>query len=389
MEDFTAGHGRARRGARRSLSCAALLAVCLVACSSTDPARKPAELETINASLPVHVAWRVAVGQARGAPLAPAVVENAIYAAAADGVVVRVAPDSGKVIWRVETGSPISSGVGADGFTVAVATQRGDVIVIDSDGKPRWKAQVSSDVFVPPLVGRGVVIVRSTDHRLVAFDSDTGKRLWVYQRAVPPLTLRALSDMEFVGDNVLVAYPGGRLVALALANGALRWEAVVSEPKGTTEVERLADVVGAIATDAHDACGASYQGRIMCADANSGTLRWSREMPAGAGVGFDARRVFGVDERSTVIANGRDSGASLWRNEKLRNRALTSPLVLSSAVVVGDLDGYVHFLALDDGALVARIATDNSPIVATPRALGGGALVQTQTGTLALLRIDR
>jgi len=389
MGDFAGMPARAHSGARRWPRWAALLSAWLVACSSTDVARKPAELEAINASLPVHVAWRVNVGQARGAPLAPAVVENAIYAAAADGIVMRVAPDSGKIIWRVESGSLISSGVGADGFTVAVATQRGDVLVFDSDGRQRWKAQVSSDVFVPPLVGRGVVIVRSTDHRLVAFDGDTGKRRWVYQRAVPPLTLRALSDMEFVGDNVLVAYPGGRLVALALSNGAVRWETVVSEPKGTTEVERLADVVGAVATDARDACAASYQGRIMCADANSGTLRWSREMPAGAGVGFDARRVFGVDERCTVIANGRDGGASLWRNEKLRNRALTSPLVLSSALVVGDLAGYVHFLSLDDGALVARIALDSSPIVATPRALGGGALVQTQDGTLALLQIDR
>jgi outer membrane protein assembly factor BamB len=378
----------------RSALAAALLL--LASCSVWDwmfktenPATKPVELTEIKDALGVQATWRLSVGSGKGLYLQPAVLENAVYVASADGALSRLAPATGQVVWRSEVGGRIGAGVGSDGQTVAVVTVRGEVLAYDAEGKSVWRAQAPSDVASAPLVGRGLVVVRSTDHRISAFEADSGKRRWQYVRSAPPLALRGAPELIFAGDNVLAGFPGGRLVALALTNGAPRWEVTVSEPKGTTEVERLADVVGAIAVSGGDACAASYQGRAMCANFSNGNVRWSREFLASAGVARDATRLYGVDNKAHVAAFMAESGANLWRNEQLTNRGLTSPAATTRAVAAGDAFGYMHYFALNDGVLVGRTRVDDSPIVATPRRWADGLIVQTQGGTVALLTAAR
>ena len=374
------------RFARVGLATAALLAV--AACSSRGESSKPAELVDFKPSLALKTAWRVNVGAGRGAPLQPALLENAIYAAAADGTLMRVAPASGEVVWRIDTGATLSAGVGSDGFVVAVASRRGELLTFGADGKPGWRVQLTSDVLTPPLVGRGLVIVRTTDQRVTAFEIDSGKRRWTFSRTSPPLTLRAASDLAVAGDNVLVGFPGGRLVALALGNGAPRWEAVVAEPKGSTEVERLADIVGPVVVIGRDACAAAFQGRLTCVEHANGNLRWSRELSAGGGPAFDASRAFAVDSNGAVVALSRDAGASLWRNDKLANRQLSSPAVAGGAVLVGDFKGYLHALRVDSGEFAGRLSLDGA-VVAPLRSWADGVIVQTQGGTLAFVTVDR
>jgi outer membrane protein assembly factor BamB len=230
--------------------------------------------------------------------------------------------------------------------------------------------------------------VRGSDFRISAFDAETGRRRWTYQRATTPLTLRGPSELAFAGDYVVAGFPGGRLVALAIANGAVRWEVPVSEPRGATEVERLADVVGQPLVAAGDICAASYQGRLACFDGSNGALRWARELSAMTGPGGDPERVAVVDAKSHIHVFSRTAGASAWLQQKLERRDLTAPLVLRRAVVVGDFQGHVHFLSPDDGRFIGRLQLGSSPIVATPRAFGGGAIVQTQDGVVALIDLE-
>lgn len=365
-------------------------ALLAIACSSRDPAlTKPAELVDLKAPAPVKVLWKTDVGSSDGFALVPAVLENAIYVASGGGVVARIAPDTGKTVWEKDLSTPISAGVGSDGLVIAAATPRGEVIALAPDGKELWRAQATSDVIERPLVGKGLVIVRSTDHRVVAFESETGKRRWFFQRQQPPLTLRTSTEMAFAGDNVLIGFPGGRLTALALSNGATRWEATIAEPKGTTEVERLTDVVGPIEVSGRDVCAASFQGRLACGDASNGTLRWARDFSAASGPAASERLIYAVDAKSHVFAYGREGGANQWRNDRLQNRALTTPLALDRAIVVGDLAGFVHFLSPDTGDFVSRVEIGDGAIVARPQKWADGIVVQTQGGTLALLALGR
>lgn len=382
-------------GRRWALASAAAASSLLAGCSwlpswlggTPSRALPPTALVDFKPTLGTRVVWRASIGAGRAEWLQPAVAENAVYAAAADGAVVRLAPDTGQVAWRIDTRTRITAGVGSDGFTVAVATSRGEIIALGADGKELWRAQVGGEMRSPPLVGRGLVIVRSTDYRITALDAASGKRRWAYQRANVPLTLRSLTELVFAGELVVAGFPGGRLVALGSANGAVRWDVAVSEPRGATEVERLADVVGAPLVIGAEVCAASYQGRVACFDAASGNPRWGSEISAGAGPAGDERRVYVVDSRSNVAAFNRAAGSSAWRQDKLLHRELSAPLALRRAIVVGDFAGVLHLLSPEDGAFAARVPL-TSQIVATPRALGGGALVQTRDGTVALVSIE-
>jgi outer membrane protein assembly factor BamB len=348
---------------------------------------QPTALVDIKPTLTTRIAWRASVGAGRNEVLQPAVVENAVYAAAADGAVVRLAPDSGQTTWRTDTKAHISAGVGSDGFTIAVATARGEVIALGADGKELWRTQLGGEMRSPPLVGRGLVVVRSTDYRITALDAASGKRRWAYQRANVPLTLRSPIELAFAGDLVIAGFPTGRLIALSSGNGAVRWDVPVSEPRGATEVERLADVVGAPLVIGNEVCAASYQGRVGCFDAINGNLRWASEISAARGPAADAQRVYVVDARSNAVAFNRAAGSTAWRQDKLAHRDLSAPLALRRAIVVGDFAGVVHLLSPEDGSFAARVPL-TSEIVAAPRALGGGALVQARDGTLALITIE-
>jgi outer membrane protein assembly factor BamB len=377
------------------MTCVGILAL-LAGCSSLNPfARKapprnpPAALVEFKPLMEVRTTWSAAIGKAGGFSFAPALSGDNLFIAAADGSISRLHAGTGQALWRMNAGMPLTAGVGSDGSTLAVAGEKGVLMAFDADGKLRWKAQASSEILSTPAVGQGLVVVRSIDNRVAAYEVDTGARRWVVQRTVPPLTLRTAPGIVIAGPTAFVALPGGRLAALALSNGGPRWEVAVGDPRGTTELERIADISGAPAVAGNDVCAVAYQGRIACFDATNGTPRWAKELSSDVGVALDERFVFAADERGTVSAFARDSGAGVWRNTALANRRLATPISFGRAVVVGDGQGYIHFLSREDGSMLARISTDGSPIIAgSPVVSGSHAIFQTQAGMVVALATE-
>lgn len=370
------------------LMCVALAAV-LAGCSmfsKDEPRNPPAALVDFKPTMPVRTAWSASIGEAGAFDFSPALANDSLFVAAADGTIIRINPVSGSEVWRVQAGMPLTAGVGSDGATVAVAGEKGVLLAYDADGKLRWKAQASSEVLSAPAVGQGLVVVRSVDNRIAAYDAESGARRWVVQRSVPPLTLRSAPGIVISGPSAYVGLPGGRLLALALSNGGPRWEVAVGDPRGTTELERIADISGAPIVIGGQVCAVAYQGRVACFDAVTGAPRWGKELSSDVGLGADERFVFAADERGAVSAFARDNGASVWRNTALANRRLSTPVSFGRAVAVGDGQGYIHFLSREDGALLARVSTDGSPILGnSPLVTGQHAVFQTQAGTVVAI----
>ncbi|MDO8933461.1 MAG: outer membrane protein assembly factor BamB, partial [Rhodocyclaceae bacterium] len=244
------------------------------------------------------------------------------------------------------------------------------------------------EILAAPGVGDGLVAVRSGDARIFGFDAADGRRRWVYQRTAPALTLRSNAGVLFTQAGILSGFPGGKLVAISRGNGAAYWEGAVALPKGATELERVADVTGAPAIDGRLACAAAYQGRVACFDMSSGSALWSREISSRAGLDMDERYVYVSDDKGNVQAFDRDSGGSIWKQDKLFMRGLSRPLALGSRVIVGDAQGVIHVLRREDGAFAARFTTDGSAIMADPRRIPGGFLVQTRNGGLYALSVE-
>jgi len=348
---------------------------------------KPAELPLLDNALGVRVLWSTSVGSAEQRFIfSPARAADDVYAAARDGTVVRLDGASGKARWRVQVERRLSGGVGTDGNLVVVATDEGEVYALDAQsGKQRWSARVSSEVLAAPAVGEGLVLVRSGDSRIFALGAEDGKRRWVYQRAASPLLVRSATGVTMHAGTAYSGFSGGKLVAIALSNGGVRWEATVALPRGATDLERVTDVVGDAVVQGREVCAAAYQGRVACYEAASGNQLWSREVASLTGVSLDARYAYVSDERGAVHALDRTNGRSVWKQDRLAHRRLSVPLPLGSEIAVADLQGYVHFLARDSGAFVARIATDGSPVRAAPLRLPAGLVVQTHNGGLYAL----
>jgi outer membrane protein assembly factor BamB len=341
---------------------------------------KMAELRPIDATVQARAIWQEGVGKSDDYAFTPAVVGASVYAAARDGTIVRL--DDGQPVWRIKAEHALSGGVGADARIVAVGTAKGDVFALDAaDGKLVWKAKASSEVISPPAVGQGVVVVRSGDHRVAAYDASDGKRKWVYQRPSPPLSLRVTASPLVVDRYVFVGFPGGKLIAVSVDNGAPLWEGTVALPKGATELDRVADVTSAPVIDGRMICAAAFQGRVSCFDLGNGNLIWGRDISSAAGLTIDSRYVYVADDKGAVHALDKASGASIWKQDKLFLRKLTAPLVRRNLVVVGDVQGVVHFLSRDDGSFVGRLSTDGSAIQAPLQPLGNNNLVaQTRSG---------
>lgn len=350
----------------------------------------PAKLEELKQGVPARIVWKHSTGKAGANVFTPALADNSVFVADTDGNIERLDAATGKVQWRSKAGTDLSAGVGVspDAKVVAVGTAKGEVLAFDGSGKALWKIQASSEVLSAPAVANDVVIVRTVDNKVTAYDAADGKKRWFIQRVVPPLTLRNMPGLVIANSNVYAAQPAGRILAMALSNGVPRFEVPLSEPRGATELERVSDISGTPSVFEQDLCAVSYQGKVGCLDLNTGVARWSKPASSDVGLGVDQRFVFVSDEKGAVQAFNRENGASVWKNEKLAYRRLSAPVSYGRFVAVGDLEGYVHFLSREDGTMLGRIATDGSAIKSAPLLSGPNVIFQTQNGTVAAIAVE-
>lgn len=357
--------------------------------AKSAPKSKPKELKPIQPSAEIKSLWHASIGTSGAYALTPAVVDGSVYAAGRDGTLARF--DNGRQVWRISTGQVISGGVGANGKLVVVGTAKGDVLAFNAgDGGAAWQARASSEILAAPALQDDLVVVRSIDARVVGLDAADGKRRWAYQRNTPALALRSNVGIVLSERVLYAGFPGGKLVAVSLNNGALLWEATVAIPRGTTELERIADVASNPVVEGRVVCAVAYQGRVACFDAGSGNQLWARDISSIAGLDMGGRALYVSDEKGSLHAFERSNGASLWKQDALDLRTLSRPLALGRRVAVGDYAGIIHLLSEEDGTFVARYTTDGSAIAAAPQRLGGSSsfVVQTRNGAVQALTVD-
>jgi len=366
----------------------------MAGCSSLNPfaskpkGNQPTPLVDLKGSMAVRTAWKLEVGKSQNNMFSPAIADNTIVAAGADGTIVRVEAATGRQVWRTKAGMDLTAGVGTDGNVIVLGGAKGMLLAFDMNGKKLWDAQLSSEILSSPVVGQGIVVARSIDNRIAGYDAKTGQKKWTVQRTAPALTLRLAPGMVIHDKDVLIAQPGGKLMSLILATGAPRWEIEVGVARGATELERVTDMGGTPVIIDNDVCAVSYQGRVGCFDLATGSPRWTRDLSSEVGVAADQRFVFAADDKGAVYAYNRDSGTSAWKNDKLAYRRLSTPVSYGRAVAVGDYQGYVHFLSREDGAFLARAATDGSAIASTPLVAGSNLIFQTQNGTVTAIAVE-
>jgi len=347
-------------------------------CASSD-APKPAALQKNPALYAVKEQWRLPVG-ATALPLEMRAIGTQLLVASKQGDISSVDLRSGTLQWRASLGVSLSAGVGSDGETAAVVTAENQLVAL-RDGQEIWRQKLPSLTLTAPLVAGARIFITSADRAVTAFDGVTGRKLWSQQRPGDALILGQPGILMAVGDTLLTTQ-GGRLVGLNPQTGAVRWEAAVAVGRGVNEVERLVDLVSGTSRVGNTVCLRAFQSAVACVDASTGRTLWTKPASGATGVAGDEFTLFGVESDSKVQAWRRSDGDKLWTSENLRFRGLSSPVLAGKALVAGDFEGYVHFLSPKDGTLMARVATDGSPISQTPVWVQGNLVAVTQRGTL-------
>lgn len=348
----------------------------------------PSPLVDFRQTAKFEVRWHTNVGDSGANPQQPAITRDAIYGVSGKGVLTRLERTTGKQVWRIETGLLASSGGVASGEgLVLVGGDKGGVQAYGEDGKLRWKSTVSSEVLSISAVSDGVVLVRTGDGHVTGLNAADGKNLWVYERRTPALVVRSHARAVIQRGVAYVGFPGGKLAALNIKNGEVLWENIVSQPTGNTELERISDVTSDPVVDDEQVCAISFQGRMGCFGIDQGGPLWNRDISSDKGLMVLRRYIYLTDAQGAVISLDKVTGSTMWKNDQLLLRGVTTPYALGDFVVVGDYQGYLFGFSREDGKLAARIELDGGAIWTPPQELDDGLLVQTSGGELYSLTI--
>lgn len=346
-----------------------------------EPTNPPAELEEFKPTYTAKIDWSNNIGDTGKYDYTPAKDSDAVYAANTDGELTKLDAASGKELWRVDIGEPISGGVGVAAGIIMVGSNKGYVHAYDVAGKLLWKSKVSSEILSVPRYFDGFVIVRSGDNRIYGLSATDGSRKWVYERVTPALSLRSSVGIVVDGGAVYAGFAGGKLIAVRADTGKILWEATVAQPKGVTEIERIADITSLPFVDGALVYAVAYQGKIAAVDRATGKVVWNRDISSYAGLSAEDAKIFVSHTLGSVYSLDYTSGKTFWRQGALANRRLTAPLPMGSLIAVGDLEGYVHFLSRDDGNFSARIKLDDNAVMSLiPGSNSSQLIAETRDG---------
>lgn len=378
---------------------AAFLALSLAGCTTIkgwftgDPKPgDPAELVEFEPTIETDELWSRDVGKGidrRKQQLRPAYRSGTFWVADHKGRLSSVDAVTGEVNWELKTDLPFSGGPGLSASLVILGTENGEIHAFQAQtGTPLWIARVSSEVLAAPAVGDGIVVVRSIDGRVFGLDEDNGRRVWVYDRSVPLLTLRGNANPVIRAGIAYLGYDGGEVVALRLSDGALLWEEPVATREGRTELDRLADVDGEMVFVASDLLVSSYKNRLSSMAADSGRLLWFKDIPSSTGVTVSRTNLAVSDREGNVWLLDRRNGSTLWKQDSLTNRGLTRPAFVDDFVVVGDAEGFLHWINIDDGNFAGRTKVGGDGFTGAPVVVGNTVYVYTKKGDLVAFQAN-
>lgn len=341
-----------------------LLAELLACTSSPAPVLPPVALLALSNEFSVTRQWSTQPGSGaleQYLQLTPAMANGKIYLADVKGRVDAVDYQSGQTIWNHETGIAFSSGIAIADNLLLVGTSQGEIIALDiATAEVRWRNRVNSEILATPQFSKGIVVVRCVDGSLFGFSLKTGERLWFNEQRTPALSLRGTSAPVIAGDMVLAGYDTGKLIAYNLQSGNLLWQVTIAASQGRTDLERMIDIDGDPIVIDDVVYVVAFQGRLAAVQLGSGRILWTRDLDSYVGMSIDAYRIYLTSSDGVVWALDRNNGSTLWKQDGLMRRGLTRPQLHKQFLIVGDFNGFLHWMRRDTGKLVARTRVSQS-----------------------------
>ena len=360
--------------------------------SEEEDATAPVELERIDTKVKLKKQWSNKIGDGQGDgfyKITPTLVDGVLYVASSDGEVAAISAADGDRLWRVELERPLSGGVGYHDRSLYLGGADGSVLQLSAnDGVVEWEAGVSGEVLAAPAVSDDWVIVQTYDGKLLGFQPGADEPAWTFTSDVPVLTLRGTSTPILVGDNAIAGFGDGKVVAVDVNSGNVSWESRIGVPQGSSEIDRIVDIDGAMTQQGIELFVASYQGRVAALDSRTGRKLWQQNVSSVTGTHVGFGNVYVADVDGTLSAFLRTGQGVRWQNIELGYRQLSRPTPVSSYVATADFDGYLHLLSQVDGQIVGRTKIGGDAARADMIADSGHLIIFADNGQLLAYELE-
>lgn len=335
--------------------------ITLTACNGffdKDNIPAPSKLTKFTPEIKPTLLWSIKASYGTGSEflkLTPVLYRNAIYTADTQGAVTAINKFDGTILWRKYTQAHLTTGPGAGNGLIVVGSRKGSIIALSAqDGQERWRIEVPGQILANPTVSKGTILIKRIDGMVHAF-SINGSELWTYQQTEPSLLLRGSSSALINKNNVIIGFANGNLVKLNLDDGDLVWEQTIAIAEGAFSIQRMIDIDADPILYKQHIYAATYQGNIAAIDWYSGRTRWSHDISSYTGMTADDNALFISDASGHVWSFNTNNGIVNWRQRSLEARVLSGPAQQGNYIIVGDAEGYLHWLNKIDGRFAARI----------------------------------
>ena len=343
-----------------------LLSLFIIGCQSDKViVEEPAELVKINSQVDIDDSWTKKIFSNLATGKTDLVIDaDGIFSFSSSGLVSSYSIN-GKLNWEKNLNIDLSSGVGKSFDSLFVTSIDGEVFSLDfSDGNLNWSSAVEGESLSVPSSNGDIVAVQTTNGKITALNLKDGKFRWEYISVLPSLSLRGTSSPVFDDSSLYVGFANGNLAMIEPRSGVVQWEVPVTISKGASEIERIIDVDSKPKISTGIAFATSYQGDVTAINVRTGRVIWRNSFSSTKDIFEFERNIFVVDEESEVQAFSGLTGISLWKTSDYRLRNLTSPVKVENYLVVGDFEGYLHFINIENGKPEGRYRASRSGILA-------------------------
>lgn len=266
---------------------------------------------------------------------------------------------NGAALWRTPVAETVTGGVNGGGGQVFVGTADGSAIALNAaNGQVQWAGRLSSEVLAVSNPDQDIVVFRTADGKLNALSASNGELLWQRKKPTPPLSIRGAGVPIAVGGIVVAGFDDGTVTAFELKTGRGLWEAILSVPRGSNDIEQITDVDGRLKVLGSALFASSYRGRIAGINMQNGQTAWAKNFASDVGVEASPQSVFAVNQQGEIWRLNPQNGEPYWKSDNLQTRSPTTPTLVDNYIVSGDVEGYLHWMNAENGQMAARLRSD-------------------------------